>query len=330
MPSPKLSLKRRLALAALAAPLLAGSTLAFAQSAAPVAPTAPAAAPAPLAPAPAASAASAAPTAAIKVNELRDMNAIRLEGRVTDVFGNRFVLEDATGRTLVETGPRGDRAPLVKVGDTVGVEGAFRGGEVHAEGLTVDGGQRIALERPRPDRGPGRDGPGRDGPGRDGPGREGPGGPGRHGPGPHGPDRDGPPPPPHGERADREDRGGWFDFGRVDKDAAAKALADAGYKDVTLEDAKRHHAEFLATDAGGQRWSVRVDEDNQIDEREPYAAPLDEAGVKAAVEKLGYTYVGDYEAHPRHVSAEAKDKAGRDVVMELNFDGSLRKERFEG
>ena len=38
------------------------------------------------------------------------MNAIRLEGRVAEIFGNRFVLEDATGRTLVETGPRGERA----------------------------------------------------------------------------------------------------------------------------------------------------------------------------------------------------------------------------
>ena len=314
MPSPKLSLKRRLALAALAAPLLAGSTLALAQ--------APAPAPAPAASAPAAPVASTAP---VKVNELRDMNAIRLEGRVTDVFGNRFVLEDATGRTLVETGPRGDRAALVKVGDTVSVEGAFRGGQVRAEGLTVGGGERIALERPRPE----RDGPGRDGPGREGPGRDGPAGPGRHGPGHDGPGRDGPR-PPHGERAEREDRGGWFDFGSLYKDAATKALTDAGYRDVTLEDAKRHHAEFLATDANGQRWSVRVDEDNRIDEREPYVAPLDEAAVKAAVEKLGYTYVGDYEAHPRHVEAEAKDKTGRDVVVELNFDGSLRKERFEG
>ncbi len=86
----KLSLKRRLALAALAAPVLAGSGLAYAQ-----APAAPQATP-------------------VKVNELRDMNTIRLDGRVTDVFGNRFVLEDATGRTLVELGPRGENGALVK------------------------------------------------------------------------------------------------------------------------------------------------------------------------------------------------------------------------
>jgi uncharacterized protein YdeI (BOF family) len=291
MPAPKLSLKRRLALAALAAPILAGSSFALAQAPAP-APAAPAAANA------------APPIAPVKVNELRDMNAIRLEGRVAEIFGNRFVLEDATGRTLVETGPRGDRGDLVKVGDTVSVEGAFRGGEVHAEGIRVGGGERIALERPRPDRGPGREGPGRDGPGRDGPR------------------------PPHEERAGREDRGGWFDRSSIDEDAAAKALTDAGYKDVALTDTKRHHAEFTATDAAGQRWSVKVDEDNAIAEREPFVAPLDEAGARAALEKLGYTYVGDYEAHPRHVEAEAKDKSGRDVTVELNFDGTLRKERF--
>ncbi|WP_058600028.1 hypothetical protein [Aureimonas ureilytica] len=295
----KLSLKRRLALAALAAPVLAGSGLAYAQ-----APAAPQATP-------------------VKVNELRDMNTIRLDGRVTDVFGNRFVLEDATGRTLVELGPRGENGALVKIGDTVVVDGAFRGGEVRADAISVGGGERVALERPRPDRGPGPGGPGRDGPERDGPGREGPGGPGRHGPG-----HDGPPPPPPGERAERDGR--WFDFGSVDKDAAAKSLADAGYKDVTLVDAKRHHAEFTATDAAGQRWDLKVDENNAIAEREPYVAPLDEAATKAAIEKLGYTYVGDYETGPRHVAAEAKDKSGRDVTVELNFDGTLRKERFEG
>ncbi len=123
------SIKRRLGVAALTLPLLAGSTLAFAQSATPPAPPAPR-------------------TAA--VNELRDMNDLRLEGRVAEVFGNRFVLEDATGRTLVELGPRAERGDLVKVGDTVSVDGRFTRGQIDARSISVGGGERIALERRAP------------------------------------------------------------------------------------------------------------------------------------------------------------------------------------
>ncbi|RIY00780.1 hypothetical protein D3218_10230 [Aureimonas flava] len=288
------SLKRRLGIAALVLPLLAGSTLAFAQGA-------PAGAPAGAPPAP----------RSATVGELRDMNDLRLEGKVAEVFGNRFVLEDATGRALVELGPRGARGDLVKVGDTVSVDGRFERGQVDARSISVGGGERVALERPRPE----RDGP--RGPGR-GPGRDGP----RHGPrGEDGP----PPPPPHEERAGR----GWFGGG-VDEAAATKALTDAGYTEVTLTDTKRHHAEFTAKDADGRMWEIKVDDDNRIDEREPYAAPLGEDAARAAIERLGYTYGGDYEVMKDHVEADAKDASGRDMRIELNADGSLRKERFEG
>ncbi|MBB3937468.1 hypothetical protein [Aureimonas phyllosphaerae] len=290
-----LSPKRRFGLAALAVPLLAGSTLAFAQGA----PTTGATPPAPPAPRTA------------TVNELRDMNDLRLDGRVAEVFGNRFVLEDATGRTLVELGPRGERGDLVKVGDAVSVDGRFARGQIDARSISVGGAERIALERPRPE----RDGP------------RGPGGPGR------GPDRDGPrhgprgedgPPPPREERAGR----GWFGGG-VDEAAATKALTDAGYSEVTLTDTKKHHAEFTAKDATGKVWAVKVDEDNRLAEREPYVAPMAEDAARAAIEKLGYTYGGDFEVKKNHVEADAKDAAGRDVRIELNADGSLRKERFE-
>jgi hypothetical protein len=54
-----------------------------------------------------------------------------------------------------------------------------------------------------------------------------------------------------------------------------------------------------------------------------------EDAARAAIEKLGYTYGGDFEVKKNHVEADAKDAAGRDVRIELNADGSLRKERFE-
>lgn len=277
------NLKRRLLAAALAAPLLATSVLAFAQGA----PTPP------------------APT---NISDLRDMSAITLQGRVAERFGNAFIIEDATGRTLVETGPQGDRPDLVAIGDEIRVEGRFDRGQMHATALTVGDGERVAIERPRPD----RDGP--RGPGRDRDGPRGPGGPG--GPG--------------GERADRgqERRGGWFSGG-VDEAAAEAALGAAGYTQIVLLDTRKHHAEFTAQDAAGTAWLVKVDEDNAIREREPYAAPLSEDAARTAVEALGYTWEGDFETGKNHVEADARTADGRSVRVEIAADGSLRKERFD-
>lgn len=286
--------KRRLLAAGIAAPLLASSAFAFAQGG-----------PAPIPPAPAAGSSPAA-QAPMAIADLRDMSAITLQGRVAERFGNAFVLEDATGRTLVETGPQGDRRDLVAVGDEVRVEGRFARGQMHAAALTVGDGERIAIERPpRPECG-----------GPRGPGRN------RHGPrGPHGPD---------GERAERggERRGGWFSGG-VDEAAAEAALVAAGYTGIVLLDTKRHHAEFTAQDADGATWRVKVDEDNAVREREPYAAPLSEEAARTAVEALGYTWEGGFETGRNHVEADARNADGRSVRVEIAADGSLRKERFD-
>ncbi|WP_062011370.1 hypothetical protein [Aureimonas sp. AU4] len=283
------SMKKRLAMAALAAPLLAGTAAAVAQT--------PASAPA---------------VAATPINQLRDMSAITLQGRVAEVYGNSFVIEDATGRALVDTGPQGDRQSLVAVGDSVSVIGRFDRGKLHAEALTGANGQTTRIERPRPD----RDGP------------PGPRGPGRHG-GPGGPDGpDGP--RPDGDRAER--RGGpmdWFARGGVDETAAKAALETAGYTDVALIDTKKHHAEFTAKDAKGAAWQLRVDEDNQIAERRPFVAPLAEDAARAAAGRLGYTDLSDYAVRGDHVEMDARDAGGRQVRIELNADGTLRKERLD-
>ncbi len=99
---------------------------------------------------------------------------------------------------------------------------------------------------------------------------------------------------------------------------------------MTLTDTKKHHAEFTAKDASGAMWAIKVDDDNRVAEREPYTAPMAEDAARAAIERLGYTYDGDFEVKKHHVEADAKDKAGREVRVEINADGTLRKERFEG
>ncbi len=115
-----------------------------------------------------------------------DDSIVTIRGRVAEIYGDKFVMADASGRALVETGRDGEDGTLVGVGQPVTVQGRFDRGSLHAAFLVGADGKVKALGplgRPPHDRG----GPG----GPDGPDR----GPDR-GPG-SGPDR-APPPPPAG------------------------------------------------------------------------------------------------------------------------------------
>ena len=96
---------------------------------------------------------------------------VTVKGRVAEVFGNRFVMQDATGRTMVDAG-RG--ATTMTAGTAVMVQGRYDDGQLRASYL-VDPSGRVEPVGPM---GPhGR-----------------PGGP--EGPGARSPRGDGPPPPP--------------------------------------------------------------------------------------------------------------------------------------
>lgn len=78
----------------------------------------------------------------IAISAMTDGNVAAIKGKVTDVFGNKFVVEDATGRTLVETGRAGKGGSLVTRDDILTVQGRFDNGFmrgsmiVHADGRT--------------------------------------------------------------------------------------------------------------------------------------------------------------------------------------------------
>jgi hypothetical protein len=114
---------------------------------------------------------------------------VTVRGRVGDVYGSNFILADASGRTMIEGGPRSDG--LVAAGSTVTVQGWNRSGVLRASFLVGANGKVTPLGPMGHGRGHGGRHGGPDGPGRDGPGRDGPDGPGR----------DGPPPPPAGAAA---------------------------------------------------------------------------------------------------------------------------------
>ncbi len=91
---------------------------------------------------------------------------ITVKGQVADVYGNKFVLADASGKTLVDTGRAGEETVLVASGQPVTVQGRFRHGFLQASFLIGSDGKIVSLRpmggpglRDRDDRGPRGDGP---------------------------------------------------------------------------------------------------------------------------------------------------------------------------
>lgn len=117
-----------------------------------------------------------------------DSDVVTTKGRVAEVFGNTFVLDDGAGRALVDTGPRGDSGSLAPVGTPLIVQGHFDRGILRAHFLVDGAGKVTALGGPEH----GRHGP--RGPSHEG-GRDGGPDDDRRGPPPH-PPGDAPPPAP--------------------------------------------------------------------------------------------------------------------------------------
>jgi hypothetical protein len=106
------------------------------------------------------------------IAQMTNSGAVAIKGQVAEIFGNKFIIEDGSGRALVDTGPRGEGGTLMTKGETVTVQGQFENGSIHANVLTRADGTSEAFgppKPPRPERGPGdRLGPRADrGPGRE-------------------------------------------------------------------------------------------------------------------------------------------------------------------
>ena len=114
------------------------------------------------------------------IDQMKDATPVAVKGDVAEIFGNKFIVQDGSGRALVDTGPRGDRAPPAVKGETLTVQGRFDHGVLHAEIVSHADGRNEAFGPP-----PGQKGP--KGP-KGGP-KEGPGDRADRGP-PAGPDRD--------------------------------------------------------------------------------------------------------------------------------------------
>jgi hypothetical protein len=106
------------------------------------------------------------------IAKMTDAGPVAVKGQVAEVFGNKLILQDDSGRMLVDTGPRGEGGKLVAKGETITVQGYFDKGFIHANVMTRADGTSEAFgppkhphhERgsgdrpgPRAERGPGSD-----------------------------------------------------------------------------------------------------------------------------------------------------------------------------
>lgn len=85
------------------------------------------------------------PLTPVAVSTLAPSDAVAAKGEVAEIFGNKFVLQDGTGRALVETGPAGDSGSLVKQGENLTVQGRFENGFLHAQQITRADGTVVAV-----------------------------------------------------------------------------------------------------------------------------------------------------------------------------------------
>jgi uncharacterized protein YdeI (BOF family) len=117
---------------------------------------------------------------AAPIDKMQEDSPVAIKGNVAEIFGNKFIVQDDSGRALVDLGRRGENANAVTRGETVTVQGRFDRGVIHAQVIAHADGRSEAFGPPGPPR---RGPPEPLGPRAD-----------------RGPDRGPPPPPPEIDR----------------------------------------------------------------------------------------------------------------------------------
>ena len=95
-----------------------------------------------------------APTVATPIAKLASSSGIvTVKGRVAEVFGNRIVVQDGSGRAMIDAGP--DGASNLTTGAPVMVQGRYDQGQLRAQFLVGPNGAVEAVGPARPPHGPG-------------------------------------------------------------------------------------------------------------------------------------------------------------------------------
>jgi uncharacterized protein YdeI (BOF family) len=91
-----------------------------------------------------------APMTPVAISSMPTSSLVTIKGKVAEIYGNKFILQDDSGKALIETGPAGDGANLVTKDEAITVQGRFDNGFVHASYLVDENGKTEALHPPGP------------------------------------------------------------------------------------------------------------------------------------------------------------------------------------
>lgn len=86
-----------------------------------------------------------APMTPVAISTIADDSLVTIKGKVAEIFGNKFIVQDDTGRALIETGPEGEGGKLVALNEMVTVQGRFDDGFLHGSYLVHEDGRTEAL-----------------------------------------------------------------------------------------------------------------------------------------------------------------------------------------
>ncbi|WP_326883347.1 hypothetical protein U8P80_15485 [Rhizobium beringeri] len=90
-----------------------------------------------------------APLTPVAISAMPATSLVTIKGKVAEIYGNKFVLQDESGKALVETGRAGEDGALVTRDEAVTVQGRFDDGFVHASYLVRQDGRTEALRPPK-------------------------------------------------------------------------------------------------------------------------------------------------------------------------------------
>ncbi|MCZ7486181.1 hypothetical protein [Rhizobium rhizogenes] len=98
-----------------------------------------------------------APLAPTAISAMAEDSLLSVKGKVAEIFGNKFIIQDDSGRALVETGPEGEGGKIVTQDEIVTVQGRFDNGFVHGSYIVHEDGKTDQLgPAGKPSRGPER------------------------------------------------------------------------------------------------------------------------------------------------------------------------------
>ena len=88
------------------------------------------------------------------IGNMQEGYSVAVKGSVAETFGHFFILQDSSGRALVDLGPRGDGLDGATKGENITVQGQFDRGLIHAQVVAYADGRTEEFGPPPHDRRP--------------------------------------------------------------------------------------------------------------------------------------------------------------------------------